>query len=382
MQAPDGASPSHQKAVELANRIQKGEKIDPGEIFKLKVDSLAEQALRVSNKNAATEEAKADNALTVEHLKARIGAGDKEAVGRIMGMGGIPLNVEFEQWSEMPENLKQDTFLMKSGHESQSEKIQRGQGIGENLLSSGRVTDPEAAMKIGNTLANGGSLTPELKSNIKPFTFSELGQQAQLADTGINLGVPPGKLGKFLQDAAHGGIFNALPKGMQPLAIRQLGVEQERLGLEKQRVGIEGLRFAKEVEVAARATAAEQRRGVTEQQKADIEQFKTFVEMKKAGIPITDDIIKGAQDKAARALNLSAEETSTLWDYLTYGVEQAVTAGAMGTLGKSGKSYKPTGTKEGDETVDKLSGKANKTPKQSDFQKVLDAVRGKKKDSI
>src|SRR5689334_1862967 len=80
MQAAPGASQSHQEAVAIANRLQRGEKVAPEEITALRIRALGEAALRSNNLQAATEEQKQQNALQVESLKGQAMSGDKTAV--------------------------------------------------------------------------------------------------------------------------------------------------------------------------------------------------------------------------------------------------------------------------------------------------------------
>jgi hypothetical protein len=367
MQAPDGASPEHQQAVDMANRIQRGEKIDPGEVMQLRIKTLASQAQKKLNMQAQTDDQKARNTLQVETLKGQALAGDKEARGKLMSLNEIPFDIKQEQWTTMNEEQRQGVLDVAAGHESQGEKVARGQRISESLISSGRLNDPESAMKAGNILASGGTLPPEIKSKMKPFTFSELADSAKLSGELVELGIPAAKLGQVMASAEVGGLENALPKSLNPIVLQQLQIQRGQLGLEKERVGIEGLRYAKEVEVATRMTAAEQRRGITEEQKAQLDNFKSLVELKKAGGDIPKDILKAAQVKAASALNMQVEEVDTFWNFLTGGTELKFSARL---------------TDEGQKVVDKFSGKGTKSPKSSEFQTIIDAVRGKKKPTI
>jgi hypothetical protein len=219
-------------------------------------------------------------------------------------------------------------------------------------------------LQAGQILAAGGELPASLKSKMKPFSFSELADQSRLMGQLIELGVPPDKVGRTAQSAAVGGLENALPKGLKPVVLQQLELDKERLGLEE-------LRYAKEIEIAAKATAAEQRKGMNDADKATLEEFKSLVELKKAGGAIPDSIIKGAQAKAGKVLNLEPKETNTLFHFLTGGTKT---------------EYVPHVSEEGQATVDKFSGKSDRKTDQkpegsSGFSGFVKGLRGKKSEN-
>jgi hypothetical protein len=324
------------------------------------IKQISDRAVKLANMNAQTDEAKAQNALKVETLKTQALGGDEQAAGKLIAMNQWEkaFSLDYAQWTSMSPEQKAKTLNIQAGMESDADKLKRGERIGESLLTSGKYTDPSDAMQVGNILASGGTVPPALQAKQKPFTFGELSEQADMMGKLVQLGVPANKVGQVAHAAAMGGLENALPTGLKPIALQSLQLEQTR-------TEIEVARYQKEVEIAKRAGAAEARKELTAEAQADLNSFKALVELKKAGGQISDDLLKGAQIKAAKALNMNVEETKTLWNYLT---------------GGTSLKFTPALTPEGKSTVDRLSGKGNKTPEPSMFQKTVDALTGKKKD--
>lgn len=333
-------SPAYmQKVVDAANKVKTtGKALDPSELMGLQMHALAGRARqtqeKLQNTQAMTTQQKAENELEVENLHQRGLAGDEQARGQLMRMGDIKIDMDFEKWNAM--NPQQHSGMMDrmAGNESAAERIQRATNIGESLITSGRFSDPQDSMQAGRILAEGGELPAALRSRMKLYTFSELSDQAILAGRLTEIGVPGDKLGSVMKAATAGGLENALPTGMKPLALRTMEMEGGRME-------IEALRYAKEVEIAKRAAAAEARKGMSDEAKSQLEEFKSLVELKKSGGKVPDDIIKGAQAKAAKALGLEPSDTKTLWNFLTGGTKT---------------EYKPTVSKEGQSVIDELSG--------------------------
>jgi hypothetical protein len=326
----------------------------PAEKQQTWINQMSTRARNIMNLNANTEEMKAQNSSQIESLKAKALAGDNNAAGQLIKLNQWDkgFSLDYAKWEGMSPEQKQKVLDMSAGMESDADKVNRGQRIGDAMLTSGKVSDPASAYQLGTILANGGMIPPGLQAKIKPFTFAEMGDQAKMMSSLVELGVPPNKLGQVVQSASHGGLENALPTGLKPIALQTLKLEQ-------QRTGIELMRYEKEVEIAHRAALAEMRKDMTEQAKMDLDSFKNLVELKKAGASIDADLLKGASIKAAKALNMDVSEMPTFFNFLTGGTYLKFT---------------PSLTSEGKSTVDKFSGKGNKTPKPSGFQSVMDAI--------
>lgn len=334
MQAPDGSPDYVRQAVDAHNKItSSGKPLDAGEEMGLYMNVLAGRARQLSATKSMTEQEKAGNELMIEQLKHQAGMGDPHAAGKLMAMGGMTPNVNFLQWSEMPNNLKTKVYEMQAGAETDAEKAARGGRITESLVTSGRVTDPAAAAKIGDILAHGGTVPPDLQGKIKPYTFSELADTAKLGSFLQDMGVKD--IGHVMAAAQAGGLENALPAGMKSVAMRQLELEQTKAGFER-------LKYEKELEIAARMDEIAKSKAASDQAKQDLETFRGLVEIKKLGQNVPDEMIKGAQVKAARALNMDVREVDTFWNFLTGGTKLEFT---------------PRMTEEGKSTVDKFTGK-------------------------
>ena len=367
MTAPDGASPSHQEAVAIANRLQKGEKVDPSEIVGLRIKAMGEAMLKANNVAAATEQQKADNALQVESLKGQALVGDKGAVGKLMNGAGIPFNFDQAKWAALDDKGRADVMDVFEGHESKADFAARASRIGESMITSGRFSDPASAYKAGNIIASGGTLPAELTAKMKPYTFKELADSAAMMGDLVQLGVPPDKIGKVSSAAMAGGLENALPTGLKPLATQEMALKKAELGLEGARIGLEKERLDIEMVTAQRMDYLAQAKALSEKQKADIDNFKALVEIKKAGGKLDDDIIKGASVKAANALGMDAEEVNNTFHFLTGGTHL---------------EFKPRLTDQGSSVVNKFSGKPNKAPEPSGLQSIINAVKNAHKEPI
>jgi hypothetical protein len=368
-QAPDGASESHKMAIDMANRLKAGQKVSPEEIASVRIKAMGEAMLKANNTAAATEQQKAENGLQVESLKSQAMAGDKAAVGKLMAGGGIPFNFEQAKWNAASESQRADAMDVWAGHESKGEFAARATRIGDSLTTSGRVTDPAAAYKIGNIIASGGTVPAELQSKMKPYTFKELADSAGLMGDLVQLGVPPDRVGKVASAAMTGGLENALPTGMKPLAVQELALKRQEVGMEGTRTKIELARYEKEVASAERMDYLASLKAKSDEAKAALDSFKSLVEIKKAGGKVDEDIIRGASVKAANALGMDAEEVNSTFHFLTGGTDI---------------KFKPRLTEQGSATVKKFSGGQNKTPEPSDLQKIINTVRnrGKKQEPI
>jgi len=336
VQAPDGSPQYVKEVAEAHNKIaQTGKPLEAGEEMGLYMNVLAGRARQLMNTKATSDQQKAENELHVEDLKAKGLSGDNEARGTLMRMGEVKVDTDFEKWTAMSKDQQKGMFDIMAGNESRSELAQRSTRISESLMTSGRFRDPESAFRAGKILAEGGSLPADLAKKMKPYGFDDLAQQTVIGGRLLEMGVPPDKLGQTMRAAAAGGLENALPQGMKPLAIRAMEIDAEKLQLEE-------LRYGKELEIAKRAAAAESRKGITDEQKAQLEEFKSLVELKKSGGSIPDEIIKGAQGKAAKALGMEPSEVKTLFNFFTGGTKT---------------EYKPRVTDEGKSQIDKLVGK-------------------------
>jgi hypothetical protein len=353
MEAQPGSPDYVKSAVDAHNRItSSGKALSPGEMMGQYMNVLAGRARQMMSTKAATDQEKANNELHIEGLRGQAMQGDNQARGRLMAMGNIPINVEFEKWNAMTDTQKKGMFDIMAGHESDAERAARGQRIGESLVTSGRLTDPASAYRMGDILASGGQVPADLRAQVKPYTFSEMADQATLGEHLIQMGVPPGRIGSVMRAATAGGLENAMPTGLKPIAVQQLGLEQARLGMEQ-------LRYAKEIEIAKRATAVEANKALSEQSKADLQSFKDLVELKKMGGNIPPDLLKGAQIKAATALNMDVKEVDSFWHFLT---------------GGTNLEFSPHLSDEGKGTVDKFSGKAQPS-KKSTLDKIGDTIK-------
>src|SRR6185312_11983762 len=144
-------------------------------------------------------------------------------------------NVEYQKWASMSDQQRAGALDIAAGHESEADLQARTTKIAESLTSSGKFTDPGDAFQAAKVYATGGMLPPALQAKMKQHTFSELNESAGMAANLIQLGVPADRVGSVTRAAMAGGLENALPKGLKPIALQGLQIEREKLGLEQLR---------------------------------------------------------------------------------------------------------------------------------------------------
>jgi hypothetical protein len=352
---PNGPK-SAQIIADAHNKVlSSGKPMDAGEVIATRMNYLAAKAKetqeKLQNTQAMSAQQKAENELRIEDLKSKGLNGDNEARGVLMRMGDMTVNVDFEKWSAMTDAQKKGMFDVISGNESPAERSVRSTNIAESLMSSGRLANPSMAFKAGEILASGGELPQNIRAAMKPNTFAELADQTLMAGRLVELGVPPDKIGPTMRAAAAGGLENALPKGMKPLAYKAMEQSETQSELEK-------LRYEKEVEIASKMAAAEGRKGIAASQQNDINTYKELVMMKNAGGKIDKDILMGAQAKAAKALGMDVSEVKDFWNFVTGGTHL---------------EFKPNVTDESKGTIDRLTGGSSgmSSPDMNTMQKYL-----------
>lgn len=333
IQAPDGSPQYVKEVAEAHNKIAStGKPLDGGEEMGLYMNVLAGRARQMMNTKASTEQQRAENELHVEDLKSKGLSGDNTARGALMRMGEIKVDTDFEKWTAMTDQQKTGMFDVIAGNESRAELAQRSTKIAEGLLSSGKITNLKDAFRAGKILAEGGNLPADIK--VKSADFNELANQSVLAGRLVELGVPTDKIAQTMKVAEAAGLENALPTGLKPIALQALQMDKDKMAIEK-------LRYEKELEIAKKMTAAEARKAITDEQKAQLEEFKSLAALKQAGGKVSDDVIKGAEAKAAKALDLDVKEVDTFWHFITGGTKM---------------EYKPKVTPESKQAIDELTG--------------------------
>jgi hypothetical protein len=315
---PQASSPEHQAIQDAMGKIKSsGKPLEAGEMIALQMNALTARArdtqAKLQNTQNMTAQQKADNELQLSQLKEKAIQGDNEARGQLMRLGDIPVNIDLEKWNGMTDTQRKGMFDIIAGNESQAERAARGTRVGESMITSGRFSNPADAFKAGQIMAAGGELPSDLKAKMKPYTFNELSEEALLGSTLQQMGVPSDKLPGVLSAAQAGGLENALPTGMKPLAFKAWELEEQRGELEK-------LRYEKELEIAQRMASAEARKGITDEQKHWIDTFKSLTEMNKAHKgSVPDSLMKGAQAKAAKAMGMDVKEVQSWYDWITGG---------------------------------------------------------------
>jgi hypothetical protein len=336
-----GASEFGQKAQQAgAQAQQQVSNLKPEEKMGMWVNQMAAQARRMINLKAMTDEQKGKFEADVTALKSKVLEGGPEgdkAAGKLITLGELKFDMSAATWYNSDEKGRGKILSIAQGAETDAQKAGRGDVIGASLMP---YFDNKAdALNAGHIMAEGGALPADLQGRMKKYSFTDLVDQAKIAGNLIDMGIPSSQIKHMSEVASKAGLLNALPAGMKSVGMKQLEIEQARLGIEKER-------YQKEVEIAQRATLAEMRKEITAEQRANLDTFKGLVELKKAGGSIDADLLKGAEIKAADALNMDTQEVNTLFNFLTGGTYLKFTP-RLEEGGPGAAAVKKFGTKPG-----------------------------------
>lgn len=225
-----------QSLMESQQKLATGKPLSKEEESQMYLNGIAARSLQMMNTKAATDQAKADNTLTVENLHKQALGGDKQAVGALIRHGEMPFNFQYEQWSGMNDKQRGEILDIAAGHESDGQRVERSSNIAQSLINDGRVKDVKDAYKIADILSKGGEIPPDLAGKMKSRSFNDLAKQTQLGATLQEMGVPSNKLGSVLRAAESGGLENVLPGNLgKSFNERRLELESQRMELEKAR---------------------------------------------------------------------------------------------------------------------------------------------------
>lgn len=365
--SPDGVARAQMKASgnpdQLPGGGQKGQPMQPEQMRLSWVNQMAKRAREVMNLKAQSEEAKAQNTLLIENLRTRALNGDEEAAGRLIGANEWKFDISAKNWENMSPEQRKKSAAVAAGAESDSDKAKRGSLIGESLITSGRLTDPGMAYKAGQVLVEGGELPPEIKKAMKPFTFSELADQAKLANSLIEMGLPPNMVGKTLSAATAGGLENAIPTGLKPVVLQQLQLQKQQVGLEGARLGIEEKKFEAETLRMSKLDEMAKTQALKEEDKETLDMFRAALDAKKAGSPFPDGVMKGLYVKVAGIAGMDASEVSHWYNF----------------FGGTELEFTPHLSDQGKSVVDRAIGQTPapiKTPTPSSVSTISRAAKG------
>lgn len=285
-----------------------------------------DNAMNMAQKKGVRDQALMEYSTKVADLKNRAVDGDNVAMGRLMNLNEIPFKIDQAMWNAMSDKQKTGMMDVAAGRETEKEFNARKDALAESLITSGKISDPELAQRAGDALAHGNPLPPDVRAGMKPFTFKDLTQEAALSNQLIELGVPPEKIASVSQAAMLGGLQNALPTGLKPLALQTIQIHQKELEVQAGRLGVEAYEaktgrermVAEEAHWQAMASKLDAE-AQTAKQKAAYEQFLSLVQLKKSGAKIDDAIYNAAQSKLGEAFGVEAKETNNFFHWLTGG---------------------------------------------------------------
>jgi hypothetical protein len=353
-----GAQPGGQPSTATAQvgQAQQGQDQQPkpksmGEI----VQQMGQRAAALANKTAANAAEVADNEAKVNALVKQVAAGGEEgdkAYGTLVRMNKFRFDVNAENWFKATPEQRSKMINIAAGAATDAQIKEWGIKLGDSLISSGKFADPGDAYTAGKQLAETGSISPEVKAKMRPNSIAELADQAKLGDSLIQMGVPLNKLGSTMRKAEAGGLLNALPPNLKPIALEGLKLEKEKVGIEATVAGADWKR-AEAAMIKAEAEAT------TKDKKDSLDNFKALVDIKKAGGNVPSDLMKAAQADLGNKFNMDVTLVKTFWDRVTFS-------------DPSGIQMTPRLTESGKDTVHKFAGGDNAKPdKPSILQRFL-----------
>jgi hypothetical protein len=290
-----------QGLMDAQQKLSSGKPLSPAEHSQMYLNGIAARAVQLMNTNAATEQQKADNMLTVQNLHARSLSGDDKATGTLMRHGAVPFNFDFERWTQLDEGQRSRMLNTWAGFESDAQRLDRSSNIAQSLISSGRLKNVKDAYRAADALSRGQEVPADIQ--MRPQSYKEMTESAILGSELRDMGVPGDQLQSVMRAAEAGGLENALPGNLGKT------LNERKLELEQQRMGIEELRYQKEVEIAARMTDAERRKAAAGAKNEQYERAKELVMMAKQNkIKISEDIVKGQEKVIANYLGMDPVE--------------------------------------------------------------------------
>jgi hypothetical protein len=291
------------------------------------VHSLGEQILQTAKAKGESIQKMADLQNLVTKLKFDATSNDaatrQQAVGKLMSLGEIPFNLSQVEWENATPEGREAIVNIATGHASEAQLQTQADSLMNTFLSSGKFTDPEMASKAATAIVHGQPIPPDVKAAMKPYTFTELVQQADLLDKLVQIGVPDSRLQSTLDAASLGGLAHALPPGLNSVISRQLALREKEiqteqmrtageLAIEGERLGLEKARYA---EAAAKADAARKK----EENEAFFKSFQALVDLKRAGGYVPPDLEESYTEQLADRSNMQVTESKHLWQYITGG---------------------------------------------------------------
>lgn len=287
----------------------------------------AQNAVAAAQKRGESTEKLAQLQTQVTDLKSQVlnGTPDQQrvATGKLMSINEIPFTMDKATWNAASPEQRGHIVDIAAGHETDAQLQARVTGMANGMLASGRYTDPQAAQQAASAIASGRPVPADVQAKQKPFTMTELTQQATQAADLIQIGVPPDRLKSVMDAAALGGLAHALPTGLNPYMLQQLNIQKEQLKVQQGELGVEQTRAQNEQKRydadALRADAAAHK---AENQEF-FQNFQAIVAMDKAqkGV-VPKDVMNAYVAQLAERSGLDVTEAKHWYQYITGGSYQ------------------------------------------------------------
>jgi len=312
MPMPPNADHHTQDLVNMHNRIAaSGKMASPQDMALMYWKGVAARAAKMQNMQMMDDQARMSMQMHIDQLWDRAsgkGPEAERAQGQLMQLGQIkPPPLDVTLYNDMSTDEKQTYRHKIEGYETEQDKAQRSQGIADHLIAQGITSDPEVAMKIGDALAHGNSIPPELRSQMHVSAVQSL-QGLQYMGQLQDMGYGGADLQKAMDAAGYGGIANSIPTGLKSLRQQELEINSKRYDLEKQELDVR-LDMAKKADLAAE-TAAKKEAALEAK-----DRFLALGEMEKAHKgTVTPQMWEEARKNWMESTGWDAHKTRTVWD--------------------------------------------------------------------
>jgi hypothetical protein len=358
-QAGAGAQP---QGGQSKNNVQQASqaKMSVGDQKKQVAQIWAQRAVEAAQKRGESVARLGELADHVTRLKQDVLGDNKEAsqqaVGKLMALNEVPFSLDKAEWEGASTEQKSSMINIAAGHETDAQRATRTTAMTDTMLASGRYTDPGMANKAATAMANGQPIPPDAQKAMKPFTMTELAQQADTMGQLVAVGVPANRIGSVMSAASVGGLANALPTGINPIVIQQMVQKNEELKIQKEQVGIEGYqaqtgraqlgleqqRVGLEQERLTKETAMAQAASENAANKEFFENFQALVMMKKAGASVPKEVMDSYTAQLAEKSGMDVTSAKHWWNYITGGSHLEFSPKPASGLASSAAGRSPT----------------------------------------
>jgi hypothetical protein len=318
------------------------------------VDGMVRQAVTNAHLRGQDEQSVLNLTHQLMQLKTRALNGDPRALGQLSAAGELKIDIPTETWNSYNPKQKGQFLEMQRGAETEAQKNQRTQAAATHLIDAGSFTDPQSAYQAATVLADGGSMSPELQSKMRPTSLNDLVSEVGIAGKLADIGLTGNQITSTVRGANLTGIGNYFPTGFHTIQQQELAQKNTELGIQKQQTGIEGANAqtsrmqvtgidkkgpdgkithtpgelenqASEAQarMAAAQNVASRLNNLTKTQ-ADrdfVAQYTALVDLKRSGGQVDPDVISLMEKKLVEKSggSITVDQAKDFWNYVSFG---------------------------------------------------------------